>query len=52
MKERKVLIKDVPIKHKSHVLRNIMLMSVGVGIVTLFKKVSNPKKNFYLKKLG
>ena len=52
MKERKVLTKEVPIRHKGHTLRNIMLMSVGVGLVTLFSKVTNPKKNFYLKKLG
>lgn len=51
MKERKILIKEVPIRHKSHALRNIMLMSVGVGISTLFSRASDPRKNFSVKKI-
>ena len=51
MKERKVLLKEVPIRHNSHILRNIMLMSVGVGVVTLFNKFSDPRKNFSVRKI-
>ncbi len=51
MKERKVLKKEVPIRHKSHVLRNIMLMSVGIGVATLFNRANAPGNNFSVKKI-
>lgn len=54
MSKKGISEKEVPIKHKeSHVLRNVMLMSVGTFVALLIRKAStNPAKKFYAKRIA
>lgn len=53
MKKRSVETKQVPIQHKDNdVMKKILLMSVGTAAVLLFRKMTNPKNNFTVKRIN
>lgn len=53
MKRIAVETKQVPIQHKKNdMMKKILLMSVGTAAVLLFKKMTDPKNNFTVKRIN